>query len=170
MRKYCLIILCVILLGSILPGCQGAAKKPQNPQQNTPQSDNLDVSASDRRVMASQLSKTAEAVPDVQKATVVVSEMAGLQGSGNTKSLVAMVGLTLTAAINNDANRVNEIKQAVADKLKASDSRINQVLVTTDPTMIKRINDIAAGIIEGKPIQSLEKDINTLTNDLKQQK
>ena len=53
---------------------------------------------------------------------------------------------------------------------KAADTRINQVLVTTDPTMIKRINDVAAGIIEGKPIQSLEKDINTLTNDLKKQK
>lgn len=169
MKKYYLIILCVILLGSILPGCQGAAKKPQTPQQNVPQSDNLDVSASDRRVMASQLSKTAEAVPDVQKATVVVSEMAGLQGNGNTKNLVAMVGLTVSAAISNDANKVNAIKQTVADKLRASDTRINQVLVTTDPTMIKRINDIAAGIIEGKPLQSFEKDINTLTNELKKQ-
>lgn len=169
MKKVCLVVLCLVMLGSALPGCQGAAKKPQTPQQNTPQG-NLDVSASDRRVMANQLSKAAESVPDVQKATVVVSEAGGLPGSGNTTTLVAMVGLTVTPALSNDANKVNTIKQTVADKLKASDTRINQVLVTTDPTLIKRINDIAGGIIEGKPIQTLEKDINTLTNDLKQQK
>ncbi|MEQ8176212.1 MAG: YhcN/YlaJ family sporulation lipoprotein [Syntrophomonadaceae bacterium] len=169
MKQFCLVVLCLVLLGSTLPGCQGAAKKPQTPQQNTPQG-NLDVSASDRRVMAAQLSKTAESVPDVQKATVVVSEAGSLPASGNTKTLVAMVGLTVSSSLSNDANKVNTIKQTVADKVKASDTRINQVLVTTDPTMIKRINDIAAGIIEGKPIQSFEKDINTLTNDLKQQK
>lgn len=169
MKKIYLIVLCVILLGGVLLGCQGVAKKPQTPQQNVPQTDNLDVSASDRRVMASQLSKTAEAIPDVQKATVVVSEKAGLQGANNTKTLVAMVGLTVSSAISNDPNKVNTIKQSVADKLKASDSRISQVLVSTDPTMIRRINDIAAGIIEGKPLQSYEKDLNTLINDLKRQ-
>jgi Sporulation lipoprotein YhcN/YlaJ (Spore_YhcN_YlaJ). len=167
MKKICLVILCLVMLGITLPGCQGAARKPQTPQ--NPQG-NLDVSASDRRMMANQLSKTAESVPDVQKATVVVSEAGGLSGGGTTKTLVAMVGLTVSSGLGNDANKVSTIKQTVADKLKAADTRINQVLVTTDPTMIKRINDIAAGIIEGKPIQSFEKDINTLANDLKKQK
>lgn len=169
MKQLCLVVLCLVMLGSTLPGCQGAAKKPPNPQQNTPQG-NLDVSASDRRMMANQLSKAAESVPDVQKATVIVSEAEGLPASGNTKIMVAMVGLTVSSSISNDPGKVNTIKQTVADKIKAADVRINQVLVTTDPTMIKRINDIAAGIIEGKPIQTFEKDINTLTNDLKKQK
>lgn len=166
MKKFGLLILCLILLGLTLPGCQGAARKPQTPQ--TPQGTNLDVSASDRRVMANQLSKAAESVPDVQKATVVVSEAGGVPGGA--KTLVAMVGLTVSSSLNNDASKINAIKQTVANKLKASDKRISQVLVTTDPTMRQRINDVAAGIIEGKPIQSLEQDIKTLTNDLKKQK
>jgi len=54
--------------------------------------------------------------------------------------------------------------------LTASDRRISQVLVTTDPNLIKRINDVAAGIIEGKPIQNFQTEINDITGKLKQQR
>lgn len=173
MKKVISVILCSILLSVCLSGCQGAARKPQT--QDTPQSNNqLDVSASERRVMASQLSQVAESVPNVQKATVVVtnygSTTGGLQGPNNTAQLVALVGLTVSAAASNDANLNNTTKKAVAEKLKASENRLYQVLVTSDPGMIQRINDVAAGIVEGKPVQSYETDINSLTTDLKQQK
>jgi hypothetical protein len=81
---------------------------------------------------------------------------------------LVMVGLTLEPTATRDPATVNNTKTMVANKLKASDKRISQVLVTTDPNMIKRINDVAAGIIAGKPIQNFREDINDLNNQMKQ--
>jgi hypothetical protein len=43
-------------------------------------------------------------------------------------------------------------------------------LVTTDPNLVKRITDVAAGILEGKPIKTFEKDIKNIDSSLRQQK
>jgi len=88
---------------------------------------------------------------------------------GNSVSgLMVMVGLTLDNKVNG-ADETNQIKRSVMNKLKASDKRISQVLVTTDPGLVQRLTDVAAGIIQGRPIQGFENDINDLTRNMRQQ-
>ncbi len=88
---------------------------------------------------------------------------------GNSVSgLMVMVGLTLDNTVNG-ADETNQIKRSVMNKLKASDKRISQVLVTTDPGLVQRLTDVAAGIIQGRPIQGFENDINDLTRNMRQQ-
>ncbi len=163
------VIISFLLLALVIGACNNAAKKPGNPEQNVPQTENLDISASERRVMANQLSKAAEGVAGVQRASVVIANMENSDLSkGN--NLAAMVGLTVSSSISADQAKIDATKNMVVDRIKKANNRVSQVLVTTDPTMIKRINDIAAGIIEGKPLQTFEKDIHTLNDDLKKQK
>lgn len=88
---------------------------------------------------------------------------------GNSVSgLMVMVGLTLDNKVNG-ADETNQIKRSVMNKLKASDKRISQVLITTDPGLVQRLTDVAAGIIQGRPIQGFENDINDLTRNMRQQ-
>jgi hypothetical protein len=88
---------------------------------------------------------------------------------GNSVSgLMVMVGLTLDNTVNG-ADETNQIKRSVMNKLKASYKRISQVLVTTDPGLVQRLTDVAAGIIQGRPIQGFENDINDLTRNMRQQ-
>ncbi|MGS0763104.1 YhcN/YlaJ family sporulation lipoprotein [Syntrophomonas curvata] len=217
MRKLFTLLLCISFLLISLVGCQNAAKKPTTPARKpgvTAKKTSSEMTASERRVMASRLSKMAENVKGVRRASVVVSSI-GMSnaGMGTTKSTnkstttnnlnstnpnsrmntnpnnnlnnkmnntntaktnysgqMVMVGLTLEPTATRDPATQNKIKSTVANKLKASDRRISQVLVTTDPTLIKRINDVAAGIIEGKPIQNFQSDINDITRKVKQQR
>lgn len=93
-------------------------------------------------------------------------KMSQNQQGENYDGLVVMIGLSLT---NDGENKAKEIKEEVKQEVKASDKRISQVLVTTDPNLMKRINDVAAGIIEGKPVKSFEKDVNDLSQKIKQE-
>lgn len=221
MRKIFVLLLCVSFLLISLVGCQSAAKKPMAPERKpnvTSKKPRTEMTASERRVMASRLSKMAESVDGVQRASVVVSSVGmtntGMGAANNTNNGVnnnnnnnlnstnpnskmntnpnnnlnnqmnnntnnattnfsgqlIMVGLTLQPSAMRDPATQNKIKSTVANKLKASDRRISQVLVTTDPNLIKRINDVAAGIIEGKPIQNFQNDINDINKKVKQQR
>lgn len=188
MRKIFTLLLCISFLLISLMGCQTTAKKPMTPQRKpgvTTKKPTTEMTASERRVMANKLSKMAENVKGVKRASVIVSSI-GMTNTGtkattnkmtntnaartNYSGQVVMVGLTLEPTATRDAATIDKTKSTVANKLKASDRRISQVLVTTDPTMIKRINDVAAGIIEGKPIQNYQNDINDITNKLKKQR
>ena len=91
------------------------------------------------------------------------------QTDGNSVSgLMVMVGLSLNDKVNG-ADQTNQIKRSVMNKLKASDKRISQVLVTTDPGLVQRLTDVAAGIIQGRPIQGFQNDIDDLTRNMRQQ-
>ena len=196
MRKKIALLVCISFLFTVMVGCQGAAKKPAVPERkpNTT-TDTSQMTASARRVMASNLSKKAEQVKNVDKATVVVSSIAMANNVPKTNrlnnvtdnrgqdnyytqkntrqnytGLIVMVGLDLNDKAQNNPGMANTAKKNVASKLKASDKRISQVLVTTDPNLIKRINDVAAGIIEGRPIQEFQQDINDITNRVKREK
>ena len=105
----------------------------------------------------------------MQNATVVLTEVdseavvpSPTPGETQVKGLVAMVGVTVKA--NADENQV---KEAVRKKLKAADSRVTNVLVTTDPNLIRKINDVAAGLIEGQPFQSMKDDIDAINQQIK---
>lgn len=145
-----------ILAILLLPGCQ-SAKKPMLPQSDTDNSTKLaQLSPSQRRILTNRLSNSATEVEGVRRAIVVLS-------SDNKKELVALVGLTLNGGT---ASQAQAIKDAVIKKVKSVDRRVTQVLATTDPNMVKRISDIAAGIIEGKPIKSYARDVNELNRML----
>lgn len=220
-----MLLLCIgLMIVVAAAGCQ-TSKKPMAPAKKPAQVQKkpaVDMSASERRVMANRLSRIAEGVPGVKKATVVVMDMnmtsnttgttttpKTITGTGKTTTgtgttggtgtiggtsttgrtgtttgtstankstmsnksgTMVMVGLTLNSTTGNSAAKTASTKSMVAKRIKASDKRISQVLVTTDPNLIKRLNDIAAGILEGKPVQSFSKDVRDLNTKLKQQK
>lgn len=188
MRKSFTLLLCISFLLISLMGCQTTAKKPMTPARKpgvTAKKPSVEMTASERRVMANKLSKMAENVKGVKRASVVVSSI-GMTNTGvtstsnkmtntnaartNYSGQIVLVGLTLEPTATRDTATINKVKSTVATKLKASDRRISQVLVTTDPTMIKRINDVAAGIIEGKPIQNFQRDITDISNKVKKER
>jgi len=223
-KKLVLLICLTLILTSLALGCNNAAQRPDLPQQNredkTDRADD-ELTASERRVLASRLSNLAEEVEGVDDATVVVSSVGMTNNLGtnagkdiqpginaddatpqlnnnqggvnnnrtnnnqaannanpntvqnpppgtNVSGLMVMVGLELEDGMNT-AEKANEIKKTVANKLKASDKRISQVLVTTDPSLVQRLSDVAAGIIQGRPIQGYQEDINELTRRMRQQ-
>ena len=79
-----------------------------------------------------------------------------------TNKLVAMVGITMADMSMKGTAKEGNIKQMVKQRIMDSDKQISEVLVTTDPNMVKIIRDVAAGVIGGKPISAYAKDVNTL--------
>ena len=163
-------LLVVIFLVVLICGCQTPERKPLETQ---PQ-EKAGITASDRRVLADRLSRMAAEVEGVQKATVVISDITlandsgeGTNTSGNNTAadasesdisgMIVMVGIGINEQVNAD-----KAKTDVKNKLKSSDKRISQVLVTSDPELVKKINDVAAGIIKGEPINKFEMDLKQM--------
>ncbi|MHB1419342.1 MAG: YhcN/YlaJ family sporulation lipoprotein [Bacillota bacterium] len=99
--------------------------------------------------MAQTLAKEAGKAPGVRKATVVVS--------GNT----AFVGLELNKKTTN-TRETDMIKNDVATRIKKMESRITTVLVASDPDTMTRLNKIATGIREGKPVSSFVTELSVI--------
>lgn len=225
MKKNCSIVMLLsILLLVAAAGCQTTSQKPLDRDQNldvTPNQVDNDVMLTDSeaRAIANRLANMAEQVEGVDRASVIVSDLApdandtaggrrynvnntggnnnrynytssptrinnGAAGNNavdlnpnndntttrtrgytNNDGFVVMVGIDLDKISMND-NQVNNIKQKVANKLKASDDRISDVMVTTDPNLIQQIDNIASGIVQGKPIANFKEDINDLTQNM----
>ena len=181
MKRTTSILLCILLCAILLiSGCQKAAQKPA--PKSTPQVQQ--TSDSEKRVMASRFSNLATSVNGVQKATVVVAstdpaatgnaktgtDISGLStptGEINAGKMVVMVGLNLDSKAMQDKTREQSIKEEVKSKIKGNDNRISEVLVTTNPDMIKKLQDVAAGVIQGKPMQSFAQDINELDKNIR---
>lgn len=179
-KTFLLILLSAVLL---LSGCGKAAQKPV--PDTTPESGVQQTSDSEKRIMASRFSNLALQVNGVQKATVVVANPGTTNGPGsdilgqgsstaqmpnaNAGTPVVMVGVNLDPKAMQDKNRENSIKEEVKAKIIGSGAQISQVLVTTDPNMIKKLQDVAAGIIQGQPLQSYAQDINELDKNIRAQ-
>jgi predicted RNase H-related nuclease YkuK (DUF458 family) len=92
MKKKLLYLLCFSLMFMLLAGgCQKTtAKKPMAPSAKKP-TQTSQMTPSERRVLASKLSKMAEQVKGVEKATVVVADI-GIANNitGNTKTNAQM--------------------------------------------------------------------------------
>jgi hypothetical protein len=168
MKSKVRILLFIILAGLLcLGGCQTAKKptpaNPTNPAQ---------VTESDKRVMANRFSTIAQGVPGVTKATVVVAAAEASQGvsiSQKAGKLVVLAGLTLDAKTMASTAQQQTVKNTVKTKILNSDKRITDVLVTSDANMVKKINDVAAGLIEGKPVISYAKSAAELGKMMKSQ-
>ncbi len=83
--------------------------------------------------------------------------------------LVVLAGLTLNAAAMQDKDQENKVKEEVKTKIMQSDQRVNEVLVTTNPDMLKKLQDVAEGVIQGKPLQNYAQDINELDKSIRSQ-
>ncbi len=84
--------------------------------------------------------------------------------TSTANNMVVMVGLKLDST-NNNSNMSN-IEKMVENKIKNADSRVTQVLVTTDSGMISEINSINNSIKNGTSVQSIQTSINNLTRKL----
>ncbi len=163
MKRNIVLVICLSLFLVLLAGCQQPAPKPgiDGPESG--------LTTSDRRVISDKLAKQAREVEGVQNATVVLADTDGNDAvassptPGQTKvgGLTAMVGLTIKSGSDE-----NEVKTQVESKLKTSDKRISHVLVTTDPKLIEKIQDVAAGLLEGKPFKSMQDNIDTINREI----
>jgi YhcN/YlaJ family sporulation lipoprotein len=99
------------------------------------------------------LTNRATAIDGVRSATVVV------QPANNRYT--ALVGLTLDSDVKGD--QTEAIKKQVTTKLDQADKRVTRVLVTTNPDLVRRIEDIARGVLAGKPVQSFAEEIAEVT-------
>ncbi|CFX09622.1 Sporulation lipoprotein YhcN/YlaJ-like [Syntrophomonas zehnderi OL-4] len=179
-KKYSSLI--ILLAGVLLLGGCQQAKKPVPPD-TAPAP--RQVTESDERVLANRFSSLAKEVNGVNQATVVVAMADASLGLGKTtpdkndtdKSLeeakhhpgkmVVMVGLTLNDHAMGNERRQQNVKNAVKKRILKSDEKVSDVLVTTDPNMVKKINDVAAGLLEGKPILSYAKSASELGKAMK---
>ncbi len=171
MKKALLIVCIACLLLINVAGCQKSAQKPmENQPQAQPNSD-LQDNAPERRIIANRISKSAEGVAGVEKASVVVYEMDitsenAAQGQNEVKGMNVIVGITLDMNQSQD-KKAKEVEQKVAEKIKQSETGISSIMVTTDPEIIKQINRIATGIIDGNPIKNYQQEIDSITQQLK---
>jgi hypothetical protein len=132
----------------------------------TPESDNANNQKTNNNMNLNTNNNTVTDDNNVDQRNNANMNMNQNQEGKNYDGLVVMIGLSL----NNDGEKQDkEIKEEVRQKVKASDNRITQILVTSDPDLMKRISDVAAGIIEGKPVKNFEKDVNDLKQEIKQQ-
>lgn len=144
--------------GTGTPGNTGTPAVPRNTGVNTPR---------DMGQRTGITNITDDRVNTATPGTVVPRTGAG---DVNQSGVIVMVGITLNQNVaTTTPNDVNNIKRTVANRLRASDRRISQVLVTTDANLITRINDVANGIIQGRPIQTFENDISDISRRLQMQ-
>lgn len=166
MRKLAwLMILVFILSGSVL-GCGTGTKKPlttpkNNLQKGTSSTPKSTTTAQPNmeRVLADRVATIAKQVGGVKSATVVVSRSTGTSMTTGT-GYTAMVGIELSS--NTKGSTAEMVKKQVGSRVKSKEKQITKVLVTTDPNMITRLKDIAAGVIKGRPISGFAKEIDEL--------
>lgn len=97
---------------------------------------------------ANRIAQRVEALPEVNKATVIIN--------GNK----AIVGCDVRGDLTNtiDANLRNRIEAAV----KAADRNIKTVSVTSDPTLMTRIRSLSIQMNNGNPISNFADEFEDL--------
>lgn len=191
MKKRALVlILCMLIM--IIAGCQTAAKKPLTPDNMSYDTTNTSrLTETQKQSMTNRLSNVAESVQGVRQATVIVTDTAsamtpGSMDQGNTGNngginntrnyttgvsnqnpeVMVMVGLTVNSGVMQNTRNLNQIQRTVANRIKASDRRVDQVLVTTNSDLVSRMNNIATSISNGKPVQ---RDVTDLQQQMTNQ-
>lgn len=171
MRKKISVLIGLCLCFSMLAiGCKQAAKKPvpNNPDANIQKNDQIEMTGSEKRILADQISKVVTNINGVKKATVVISAVddSALNNLTSNDKLVALVGVNLNDNIAGDNQQINAIKQKIKSDVMAQHTRVSNVLITTDAAMIKKINEVASGLLEGKAVQSYNNDVKQIQNQL----
>ncbi|HHU49511.1 MAG: YhcN/YlaJ family sporulation lipoprotein [Caldicoprobacterales bacterium] len=104
----------------------------------------------DMQDRAQRIADAAARQKEVQSASCVIT--------GNT----AMVGLQFNKQYK--GKLTNAIKRQVEKRIKDTDDRINRVVVTADPDMVSRIEEIFEEIGNGRPISGFTKELNEMIN------
>ncbi|KHO62822.1 sporulation protein [Thermoanaerobacter sp. YS13] len=99
-------------------------------------------------VRASKIASNVAKIPEVNKATVVVS--------GST----ALVGVDMKARVQ--GTHETDVKKKIEKTIKNTDKSITRVYVTSDPDLYKRIDNIARGISAGRPVSEFAKQISEI--------
>jgi len=99
---------------------------------------------------AELLADAAAEQKEIESATCLIT--------GNT----ALIGVQFDKQYKGELT--DRIKKAVEEKVKAKDDRIKRVIVTADPDMVSRIEDIFKDIGKGKPLSGFVKEINEMIN------
>jgi len=97
---------------------------------------------------ASRVAASVARIPEVNKATVVIS--------GTT----ALVGVDMKAKVQGTHEK--DVKKKIEKAVKDTDKSITRVYVTADPDLYKRIDNIARGISEGRPVSEFAKQISEI--------
>ncbi|WP_051003979.1 YhcN/YlaJ family sporulation lipoprotein [Gottschalkia acidurici] len=113
-----------------------------NDNLNTNTDNNSMVEKSDR--IANKLTE----LPEVKNASVILT--------GNT----CLVGINTND--NTEGKVTTDLKNRVEAKVKEEDSNINNVAVTADPDLIKRVENLGTDVRNGKPISGLGNEVEEI--------
>lgn len=168
-RNILLILLTLIMALSIsLTGCKATKKPsptrytPTTPRTTPAPSPGMTTPAPSRTpttpapvkrpvpqsTRAAKIATNVAKLPEVNKATVVVS--------GNT----AIVGIDMKASVQ--GTHETQVKKKVEKTVRDTDKGIKNVSVTSDPDLYKRIENIAKGIAAGRPLSEFTKQITEI--------
>ncbi|NLY47241.1 MAG: hypothetical protein GX053_14825 [Tissierella sp.] len=100
---------------------------------------------------ANEIARKIAALPEVDKASVVISED------------TALVGCSLRG--NTQGTMTNALRQKIRGIVNES-ANINNVSVTTDPEMTNRIQTMSNSIFQGNPIEGFAEEIRELIRDI----
>ena len=89
---------------------------------------------------------------------------AGRTGTSISNNFVVMVGLVFDS--KTAASDQREILRMVEEKIKNADSRVSQVLFTTDGGIIKEINSVNDAMRKGTSADNIQRDLDRLTRSL----
>ncbi|HHT66032.1 MAG: YhcN/YlaJ family sporulation lipoprotein [Caldicoprobacterales bacterium] len=107
--------------------------------------------------MGSNMQNRAERIADAAAKQKEVQSAACII-TGNT----AMVGLQFNDQYK--GRLTDSIKKQVEKKVKDADNRISRVVVTADPDLVSRIEEIFKEIGNGRPISGFTKELNEMIN------
>lgn len=154
-------IITIMLIGIMImvsmAGCKTATRKPTParytpaPTRTTPAPSKTPTAVkkpTTESARASRIASNVAKIPEVNKATVVVY--------GST----ALVGVDLKARVQGTLE--TDVKKKIEKTVKDTDKSITRVYVTADPDLYKRIDNIAKGISEGRPVSEFAKQISEI--------
>ena len=166
-NKSIILAVCILLLISLMAGCNSAQRpEPQTPAQDQQGidrdrvTDENNITDNNKPIMdnktttdnmserADRIVREVENVNDVKKAAVVITEG------------TALVGIDLTSGTKGELN--SRIKQDVENAVKKADKDITKVSVTADPDIFTRIENIAKDIGEGRPLSGFSTEIEEI--------
>ncbi len=133
-------------------GCTAARKPAPSPTETAPApTDNTNMTTTDKQ-KAERITQKATQVKGVRKAVAVVSDKS------------AFIGLDLES-VEGEADK--SVKDEVAKQVKAAESSLETVNVTSDPDLVTRLRNIADGIDEGKPVTTFSEELAEIGRKIK---
>ncbi|HZK43092.1 MAG TPA: YhcN/YlaJ family sporulation lipoprotein [Syntrophomonadaceae bacterium] len=182
-KKLTFIYLIIFIAFFMLTGCQNKAeKRPIPPNKSEEQ---VGLTDSESRVLSSRISNLAIQVEGVNRASVVVvrTELSAMDFVQNKKTndtlgklttsgggITVIVGASVNANIRENPETLSKTITNIKEKTKLDDVEISQILVTTDPAIIGKIDALAVRMMEGEPITQYKEEIKEIIKEINPQK